>query len=124
MSFFLGLFSLLMIVVGAMFIYKPDFMAGNVKLYADEPGFHVLAAVGRILLGLAFMVYAAQAHLSGLVGFLGLVMFLAGVFLLVISHDRFSAIVNRMVDHYGQYARHAGIFVAVVGAILFYAVAL
>ncbi|HPE61120.1 MAG: hypothetical protein KDI15_03245 [Thiothrix sp.] len=124
MSFFLGLFSLLMIVIGAMFIYRPAFMAGNVKLYADEPGFHVLAAVGRILLGLAFMVHASQAHLSGLVGFLGLVMFLAGVFLLVISHEKFSALVTLMVDRYGQYARGAGIFLAVVGAVLFYAVAL
>ena len=122
MGIILTLIALAVIFMGVMLVWKPDSVLGMVKLYADETGLQVFASIGRILIGIALLVYASHSNLPGLLTLLGWLSVITGVVFLFIKQEMFSNLVRMVVNQYGQFAQIAGGIVTVIGLIVLYAV--
>ena len=122
MGIILTLIALAIVFMGAMLVWKPDSVLGMVKLYADEVGLQVWASIGRILLGLAFIVYASHSNWPGLLVFLGWLSLISGVVILFLKHETFSGLLRKMINDYGNFAQIAGGVAVVVGLAVLYAV--
>ena len=122
MGIILTLIALAVIFMGIMLIWKPDSVLGMIKLYADETGLQVLASVGRILIGVALLVYASHSSLPGLLTLLGWLSVITGVVFLLIKQETFSNLVRTVINQYGQFAQIAGGLVTLIGLIVLYAV--
>ena len=95
---------------------------GMVKLYADETGLQVMASIGRILVGLAFIVYASQSNLPTLLTILGWLAIISGVVFLFLKQETFSNLIRTVVNQYGQFAQIAGGVATLLGLVVLYAV--
>ena len=122
MGIILTLIALAIIFIGVMLVWKPDSVMGMVKLYADETGLQVMASIGRILVGLAFIVYASQSNLPTLLTILGWLAIISGVVFLFLKQETFSNLVRTVVNQYGQFAQIAGGIATLLGLIVLYAV--
>ena len=122
MGIILTLIALAIILIGVMLVWKPDSVMGMVKLYADETGLQVMASIGRILVGLAFIVYASQSNLPTLLTILGWLAIISGVVFLFLKQETFSNLVRTVVNQYGQFAQIAGGIATLLGLIVLYAV--
>ena len=122
MGIILTLIALSIIFIGVMLVWKPDSVMGMVKLYAYETGLQVMASIGRILVGLAFIVYASQSNLPTLLTILGWLAIISGVVFLFLKQETFSNLVRTVVNQYGQFAQIAGGIATLLGLIVLYAV--
>ncbi|MGB0848366.1 MAG: hypothetical protein ACPGSM_16675 [Thiolinea sp.] len=122
MGILLTLIALLIVYMGVMMVWKPDSVMGMVKLYADETGLQVLASVGRILLGVALLVYAGQSQLPGVLTVLGWLAIFTGIVFLFLKQETFSDLIRSMINQYGDFARIAGAVVVAMGLLILYAV--
>lgn len=122
MGIILTLIALAIVFIGVMLVWKPDSVLGMVKLYADETGLQVMASIGRILVGLAFIVYASQSNLPTLLTILGWLAIISGVVFLFLKQETFSNLVRTVVNQYGQFAQIAGGIATVLGLVVLYAV--
>jgi len=122
MGIILTLIALVIVFMGVMMVWKPDSVMGMVKLYADEVGLQVWASIGRILLGLAFLVYASHSNWPGLLTFLGWLALISGIAILFLKHETFSGFIRKMINEYGQFAQFAGGAAVVLGLLVLYAV--
>ena len=122
MGIILTLIALAIIFMGVMLAWKPDSVMGMLKLYADEVALQVWASIGRILVGLAFLVYAAHSNWPGLLTFLGWIALISGIVILFLKHEMFSGLIRKAVNEYGNYAQFAGAAAVFLGLLVLYAV--
>ena len=122
MGIILTLIALATIFMGVMLIWKPYSVLGMVKLYADETGLQVFASIGRILIGVALIVYASHSNLPGLLTLLGWITLISGVVILLLKQETFSGFIRKVINDYGSYAMYAGIVAIILGLIVLYAV--
>lgn len=122
MGIILTLIALITICMGVMLVWKPDSVMGMVKLYADETGLQVAASIGRILIGVALLVYASHSNLPGLLTLLGWITLISGVVILLLKQETFSGLIRKVINDYGSYALFAGVVVIFIGLLVLYAV--
>ncbi len=122
MGIILTLIALAIIFIGVMLVWKPDSVMGMLKLYADETGLQVMASIGRILIGIAFLVYASHSNLPTLLTILGWLAVISGVVFLFLKQETFSNLIRTAINQYGQFAQIAGGVATVIGLIILYAV--
>lgn len=122
MGIILTLIALAIIFMGVMLVWKPDSVMGMIKLYADETGLQVMASVGRILVGIAFLIYAGHSNLPTLLLILGWLAIISGVIFLCLKQETFSNLIRTVINQYGQFAQIAGGLATVLGLAILYAV--
>ncbi len=122
MEFILTLIALAIVFMGVMLVWKPDSVLGMLKLYADETGLQVLASIGRILLGIALLVYASHSNLPTLLTILGWLAVLSGLVFLCLKQETFSHLVRTVINQYRPFAPIAGGAGVLIGLIILYAV--
>lgn len=122
MATILTLISLLIIFVGGVMIYRPKAIPDMARLYIDDTAFQVYASVGRILLGIALVVYADHSRLPILVTILGTASLLSGIAFLFMTPEKFRDFIRTMLAKVEDFGIFPGVFGIIVGLILLYAV--
>lgn len=122
MATILTLISLLIIFMGGVMIYRPKAIPDMARLYIDDTAFQVYASVGRILLGIALVVYADHSRLPVLVTILGTASLLSGIAFLFMPAEKFRDFIRTMLTKVDDFGIVPGIVVTIVGLILLYAV--
>lgn len=122
MGIIITLIALAIIFTGVMLVWKPDSVLGMLKLYADETGLQVLASLGRILVGIMFLVYASHSGLPTLLTVFGWLAVISGLVFLFLKQEMFSGLIRKVINEYGSYAPFAGAAAGFVGLLILYAV--
>jgi hypothetical protein len=122
MSIILTLISLIIIYMGAMMIYRPKAIPDMAKMYVDELWLQAYASVGRILLGVALVVYADYSRLPVILTILGAASLLSGIAFMFMAPEKFRAFLRDMLQKVEGFGIWPGVVVTVMGLLILYAV--
>jgi uncharacterized protein YjeT (DUF2065 family) len=116
------LFGLIIFLAAGSLALRPRSLTDYLLRHAGDSWMHVLAALVRILMGAALLVYSPLSRFPLTFQILGWIAIIAGVFLALLPPSRFKQLVTWAFDRFGGYARIAGLAAVAFGAFLVYAV--
>nr|CAA6824514.1 MAG: Unknown protein [uncultured Thiotrichaceae bacterium] len=122
MGFVLTLIGLVVLAAGGMMVYRPKALPDMARLYLDEIAFQAYASVGRILLGIALVVYADHSRLPVILTILGTLSLLSGIAFMFMEPEKFRMFVKDMLAKVDDFGIYPGMVVALVGLVVLYAV--
>lgn len=122
MSYLILFFGVLILLSGAMILLNPDPVFGLFRRHGESSGFHVMAVVVRLILGIALVRYAAESKYPLALQILGWLSLVAAMVLAVMGRTRFKRLLTWALSFTSPLARIAGFFGMVFGGFLIYAV--
>ena len=108
MSHIILVFGILILIVGAIILVKPDTIFGLLRRHAESIGIHVLAVVVRLILGVALVTYAAESNYPIALKIIGWLSLTAALILGVIGRSRFKSLMNWAMNLVSPYGRAGG----------------
>ncbi|MES9897022.1 MAG: hypothetical protein ABW141_19265, partial [Candidatus Thiodiazotropha endolucinida] len=88
------LFGALILIAGLIILFSPEIVLGYLKDKQERPGLHILAVVGRLILGILLISQAAQAKFPLIIEILGWLSVIAAVVLTVIGRKGFRSLMS------------------------------
>ena len=122
MSYVILIFGILILLIGAIILAKPETVLGILRDHFDVLTIHVLAVVVRIILGVALISYAGQSKYPIVLEVLGWISLAAALVLGVIGRSNFKRLMKWALDLASSYGRVGGFFAVLFGSFLVYAV--
>ncbi|MDH3375585.1 MAG: hypothetical protein OEQ39_01275 [Gammaproteobacteria bacterium] len=122
MSYVILIFGILIMLIGAIILVKPETVLGILRDHFDVLTIHVLAVVVRIILGVALISYAGQSKYPIVLEVLGWISLAAALVLGVIGRSNFKRLMKWTLDLASSYSRVGGFFAVLFGSFLVYAV--
>ncbi len=122
MSYIIILFGTATMVAGIMILINPDFIFGLMRRNLDSLILHILAVIIRIIIGLALIVYAAESKYPTAINILGWISIAAAFILGIMGRENFKKLMSWALNLKPSVGRFGGIFAALFGGFLVYAV--
>jgi len=122
MGFVMTLIGLVILGVGGMMIYRPKALPDMVRLYLDDIALQAYASVGRILVGIALVVYADHSRLPIVLTIIGTISLLSGIAFMFMEPEKFRAFVKDMLAKIDGFGIYPGVVAVIVGLVVLYAV--
>jgi hypothetical protein len=115
-------FGLFVIVMTGMLAFRPKLITDFMLRHAAETWMHVLAAVMRIIIGVALLLYASQSRFPLTLQILGWITVAAGVIVALIPPSKFKQLIIWAFGRFGDYTRIAALAGMILGVFIIYAV--
>ncbi|MEW8659112.1 MAG: hypothetical protein AB2603_12390 [Candidatus Thiodiazotropha endolucinida] len=115
------LFGALILIAGLIILFSPEIVLGYLKDKQKRPGLHILAVVGRLILGILLISQAAQAKFPLIIEILGWLSVIAAVVLTVIGRKGFRSLMSWSLSIAKTYNRVGGLLASAFGVFLIYA---
>jgi len=122
MKLFIILFGVFVLVMAAVLVFRPKVLNEFLIRHAGKPWMQIGAAVMRIAIGIALILYAGQTRFTLALQILGWVALTAGIIVALIPPARFKRLVEWAFERFGAYTRVAAIAAVLFGGFLIYAV--
>jgi len=122
MKLFIILFGVFMVTIAGIMAVSPKFFTDKMLRFAESVWLHVLAAAGRIALGIALILYADQSSFPLTLHIIGWIAIVAGVIIAFVPHAKFTRLIHWAFDLFARYSRIPAMFAVLFGGFLIYAV--
>jgi len=122
MGYVILFFGLLLLLVGAVIIVKPDSVFGLIRNHSESLYLHVLGVVVRLILGIALITFAAESTFPIALQVIGWLSMTAAIILAVIGRSNFKRLMAWALGFSSSFGRYAGVLVMLFGSFLVYAV--
>lgn len=122
MSYVILVFGILILIIGAIILFKPDTILGLIRSHSESFNLHVLAVVVRLILGVALITYAAESKYPIALQVIGWLSLAAALILGVIGRARFKGLMNWAMNLASSYGHVGGFLAILFGGFLIYAV--
>jgi len=115
-------FGLFVVVMTAVLVLYPEKLTEFLLHHAGDVWMHVLAAVMRITIGVALLLYASHSRFPQTLQILGWIALIAGVMVALIPPARFKQLITWAFERFGAYTRIAAVAALIFGVFIIYAV--
>ena len=122
MNFIIILFGAATLVAGLLILIKPEIVFGPIRRNFESVNLHILAVVVRIIIGAALIIYAAESKFPTVFFILGWISIAAASMLALMGRTNFKRLMSWALGLTDSFGRLAGIFAALFGGFLIYAV--
>ena len=122
MSYIILLLGIAILLLGVVILVNPDSIFGLIRSHSESLGLHVLAVVGRLVLGIALITYSAESHYPVALQALGWLTITAAVILGIMGRSRFKGLMTWALSFASTFGRFAGFGAILLGGFLIYAV--
>ena len=122
MKLIIVLFGAATLVAGLIILIKPEIVFGPIRRNFESPKLHIMAVVMRIIIGGALITYAGASRFPTVILTLGWVSIAAATILALIGRTNFKRLMSWALGLTDSFGRFAGIFAALLGGFLIYAV--
>jgi len=122
MNYVILVFGILILLIGAIILTKPETVFGILRSRFESLSLHVLAVVVRIILGVALISYAGQSKYPIIVEVLGWISLAAAIALGLIGRSNFKSLMKWALNITSTYGRVGGVIAVLFGGFLVYAV--
>ena len=121
MSYVILLLGIVIVFLGVGILVAPDSIFGLIIGHAESLGLHVLAVVGRFVLGIAFIAYAGESHYPVVLQVLGWLTITVAIILGIMGRSRFKGLMTWGLSLAAAFGRCAGVGSILFGGFLIYA---
>ena len=122
MSYIILLFGISILLLGVVMLVNPGSTFGLIRRHAESLSLHVLAVVGRLVLGVALITYSAESHYPVALQVLGWLAVTAAIILGIMGRSRFKGLMPWALSFASPFGRFAGFGAILFGGFLIYAV--
>ena len=122
MSYVILLFGAATLLAGLIIMVNPEMIFGPIRRSFESLNLHILAVVIRIIIGAALIIYAAESRFPTVFFILGWVSIAAASMLALMGRTNFKRLMSWALGLTDSFGRVAGIFAALFGGFLIYAV--
>ena len=121
MIFIIKLVGLFIILVSAMYIWKPDTIKKTVDFWAKNKRIYTAAFI-NIFLSVIFLLNALKCRLPWIIALIGILSLLKGILAFVLGPEKFIAKTNVLLAKSEAGLRFMGICSLIIGLLIIYAV--
>jgi len=122
MKLIIILFGLLIVLMAGILVVRPAALSGFILEHVGKRWFQALAAISRLLLGVALILQSEASRYPLTLFALGWVAVVAGIGLALVPPAWFRSLVHRAFDRFGRYVRLVALAALIFGAFLVHAV--
>jgi len=122
MKIFIILFNLFILAMAGFMAFRPKQFTESLLKLSNAVWLHVLAAVARIAIGIALILYADQSRFPLTLQILGWLAVVAGVILALVPRAKFIHLMHWAFERFARYTRIAAAFAVLFAGFLIYAV--
>ena len=122
MSYVILLFGVLILLLGAVILAKPDSIFYLFRINSESLSLHVLAIVVRLVLGIALITYAAESKYPVALQVIGWLSVTAAIIFGLMGRSRFMGLITWGLSFASSFGRFAGVLAILLGGFLIYAV--
>lgn len=118
MSYIILLFGIVIVLLGVAIFVAPDSIFGLIIGHAESLGLHVLAVVGRFVMGIAFITYAGESHYPVAFQVLGWLTITVAIILGIMGRSRFKGLMTWGLSLAAPFGRFVGVVSILLGGFL------
>ena len=122
MSYVIILFGAATLAAGLIIMINPETLFGPIRRNFESLNLHILAVVMRIIIGGALIIYASESRFPTVLLILGWVSIAAATILALMGRTNFKRLMSWALGLIDSFGRIAGVFAALFGGFLVYAV--
>ena len=122
MNYVILVFGIMMILIGAIIIIKPDAVFNVLRSHSESVNLHIIAVVVRITLGVILITYAIESKYPIILQIIGWLLLTAGIILGAIGRSKFKKLMAWALTLAPSYGRVSGMIAILFGGFLGYAV--
>ena len=122
MSYIILLFGTSILLLGVVILVNPGSILGLMRSHSESLRLHVLAVVGRLVLGVALIMYSVESHYPVALQALGWLTVTAAIILGIMGRSRFKGLVTWALSFAATFGRFGGFAAILFGGFLIYAV--
>ena len=121
MSYIILLFGTSILLLGVVILVNPGSILALMRSHSESLGLHVLAVVGRLVLGVALITYSAESHYPVALQALGWLTVTAAIILGIMGRSRFKGLTTWALSFASTFGRVGGLVAILFGGFLIYA---
>ncbi len=122
MIYIILLFGIMIAILGAMIIIKPDSIYNLIRNNSESISIHIIAVVVRLILGIALITYADSSKYPLALKIIGWLSISAAIILGAIGRTRFKGLLAWALSFTSSFGRVGGVLTLLFGSFLIYAV--